>query len=500
MVSDELIQLRDQAGVLRRRWYVVVVTVLVCLTGGLFYVSRATPTYVATTEVLLGAPTGKDSKGLTASQLATEARVVTASGPVSDVNDFLGLHTSPASLVHSVVVAPDPGGATFLRITATRQDPREAAAIANGLAREYVSGRAATVVKNAEIIDAALPPQRASSPRTLPTLLFAGVLGLLLGLGLSFLRQYFDESVRDDRDAAAATRRPVLGRIPHGRREIRRSPVTLSAPGSRASEAYRALVVTLRYQLSKTAPRTDRTGRGRVVLVTSASATEGKTQTAVNTAVAAASAGLDVVLVDADLRNGSVGTLFELPPGPGVSETLSDSSDLRLRLKKALVDTDVERLRVLPSGTATDRSAELLAGPGWASLLEGLCASFDLVVIDTPPVLPVVDTLEMVGSSDLTLLVVRRQVSRRRQLVAAIDRIEQVGGAVDGLVVCDVARSTSGRLEGKISAPQRGPAVRPSGDVSAEPDERPQGGNGVGTPHAAALASPRRFRSPGHVS
>ena len=495
MVSDEVVQLRDQVGVIRRRWYIVVVTVLASLVAGLFYVSHATPTYVATTEVLLGAPTTKDGKGLTASQLATEARVVTAAGPVSEVNDFLGLRTSESNLIHSVVVEPDPNGASFLKITATRQDPREAAAIANGLAREYVTGRAPSVVKDAEIIDAAVPPRQAASPKQLPTLIFAGVLGLLLGLGLSFLRQYFDESVRDEHDAAAVTRRPVLGRIPHGGRSIQSSPVTLSEPGSRVSEAYRGLAVTIRYRLSQLPPRTGEHGRGRVVLVTSASAGEGKTQTAVNTAVAAASAGLDVVLVDADLRNGGVGTLLELPPGPGVSDTLADSSDLRVRMKSALVDTELERLRVLPSGAATFQSAELLAAPAWTNLLDELCATFDLVVIDTPPVLPVVDTLEMVRDADLTLLVVRRHVSRRRQLAAAIDRIEQVGGTVDGVVVCDVARSTSGRLEGRISAPQSGPTGRPAGDAAEEPGAGLVNGNGNGN-GAQAPKKPRRVVDP----
>ncbi|WP_324275683.1 Wzz/FepE/Etk N-terminal domain-containing protein [Blastococcus brunescens] len=353
MLSDELIQLRDQVGVLRRRWYIIVVTLLACLALGMLYVSRATPTYVATAEVLLGAPSGQGGNGLTENQVATEARVVTAVDAVSDAIEALALDETPRALVDSVVVEPDPGGASVLRITATRNDADEAAGIANALAQEYISGGATSAVQNAEILNPATPPGSPASPRAIPTVVLAGVLGLLLGLGLAFLRQYFDESVRDEDDAVTATRRPVLGRIPHGRRTIRRTPVTLSAPESGASEAYRALVATLRYRLSRIAPNAGERDRGRVVLVTSASAAEGKTQTAVNTAVAAASAGLDVVLVDADLRDGSVGSMFGLPPGPGVSEMVTDSSDVKARLEDALLRTDLERLRVLPSGTAT---------------------------------------------------------------------------------------------------------------------------------------------------
>jgi Mrp family chromosome partitioning ATPase len=102
------------------------------------------------------------------------------------------------------------------------------------------------------------------------------------------------------------------------------------------------------------------------------------------------------------------------------------------------VRTKLDRLRILPAGAATAQSAELMAAPRWASLLAELCAAFDLVVVDSPSVLPVVDTLEIVRSADLTLLVVRRDVSRKQELAAAIDRIEQVGGTVGGVVVCDV--------------------------------------------------------------
>jgi capsular exopolysaccharide synthesis family protein len=516
-MSDELIQLRDQVGVLRRRWYVIVATLLACLALGLLYISQARPIYVATAEVLLDPPSGQDGNGLSENQVATEARVVTAVDSVSQVIGSLALEEGPSELVDSVVVEPDPSGASVLRITATRYDPSEAAGIANALAQQYVSGRAGSAVQNAqtptpaaapaptpatppesaavqsaEILTPATPPGSPASPRVIPTILLAGALGLLLGLGLAFLNQYFDESVRDEGDAVAATRRPVLGRIPHGRRAIRRAPVTLSAPESEASEAYRTLAATLRYRLSQITPHAGQHGRGRVVLVTSASAAEGKTQTAVNTAVAASRAGLDVVLVDADLRKGSVGSLVELPPGPGVSETLTDSSDVRGRLQSALVRTGMEGLSVFPSGAATSRSGDLLARPRWASLLAELRATFDLVVIDSPPVLPVMDTLEIVRSADLTLLVVRRGVSRKQQLAAAIDRIEQVGGTVGGVVVCDVTRRGGARAVETISARQRGlpsPAFR---DAEEDAGRRAANGHAPSADGSEKLASPRQ--------
>lgn len=500
-MSDELIQLRDQVGVLRRRWYVIVATLFACLALGVLYINQATPTYVATAEVLLGAPSGPGGGGLTDSQVATEARVVTAADSVSEVIRSLTLDEAPSALVDSVVVEPDPSGASVLRITATRNDPSEAAAIANGLAEEYLGRPTASAVQNAQaltpatILSPATPPESPASPRVVPIIGLAGALGLLLGLGLAFLRHYFDQSVHDEGDAVTATRLPVLGRIPHGGRAIRRAPVTLSAPEPEASEAYRTLAATLRYRLSQMPSRAGQHGRGRVVLVTSASAAEGKTQTAVNTAVAASSAGLDVVLVDADLRHGSVGigSLFELPPGPGVSETLTDNSDMRVRLQTALVRTDLARLRVLPSGAATSHSGELLAGPRWASLLAELCATFDFVVIDSPSVLPVVDTLEIVRSADLTLLVARRGVSRKQELVTAINRIEEVGGTVGGVVICDVTRRGGTRTVRTTAERPRELPDPPFLDAGQDPVRRAPGGDGASARGAEKFASPRQF-------
>jgi polysaccharide biosynthesis transport protein len=504
-MSDELIQLRDQVGVVRRRWHVIVATLLLSLALGWLFISQAIPTYVATAEVLLGTPPGRG--GLTENQIATEARAVTAADSASEVIGFLALDEAPSGLLDSVVVEPDPSGASVLRITATRYHPNEAADIANALAGQYLSGRADSAVQNAESVSPATPPESAAvqnaqlltpatppqspaSPRVIPTILLAGALGLLLGLGLAFLRHYFDESVRDERDVVVATRRPVLGRIPHSRRAMRSAPVTLSAPESEASEAYQTLAATLLYRLSRITPHTGQRGRGRIVLVTSASAAEGKTHTAVNTAVAAASSGLDVVLVDADLRKGSVGSLFDLPPGPGVRETLTDSSDLRVRLERALMRTDLERLLVLPSGAATSRSGELMAAPRWASLLAELCATFDLVVIDSHSVLHVADTLEIVRSADLTLLVVRLDASRKQELSAAIDRIEQVGGAVGGVVVCDVRRRRARTTGTTAARPRVLPASR-FGDAVEDPGRRLADGNGVSADDAKKLASPR---------
>lgn len=505
-MSDEPIQLRDQVGVLRRRWLVIVATVLVCVALGAAYIALATPTYVATAEVLLGAPSRAEGTTLTSEQVATEARAVTVADAVTEVIESMQLDEAPSDLVETVTVEPDPSGASVLSITATRNDPTEAADIANALAEQYLTAdsdrldarvqnldaeislikdrvlglkeqlesatapsesaalrstialsnadRRALVAartgfllvsdgtsQNAEIVTPATPPGSPSSPRVIPTLVLAGVLGLLLGLGLAYLRHYFDDSVRDARDATTAARRPIVGRIPRAGRAIRTAPVMLRQPESKAGEAYRTLSATLRYRLSQLRPLPSQHGRGQVVLVTSASKAEGKTQTAVNMAIAAASSGLDVALVDADLRTSGVRSLLGLPEGTGLSELLSNGDDLTVHLHSALVKTDLDRLRVLPAGAPVPRPAELMVAPRWKSLLAELHAAFDLVVIDSPAVLAVGDTLELVRSADLTLLVARGDVSRKGELAAAVERIEQVGGTVGGVVVCDLSKA-----------------------------------------------------------
>jgi polysaccharide biosynthesis transport protein len=283
-------------------------------------------------------------------------------------------------------------------------------------------------------------PTSPVSPQPVRTGALALVLGLLLGVGLAFLRDHLDDVIRDEDDFKRATGKlPVLGRIPSW--EDPEGGVRLATvvePHATASEAYRELSAGVRFLLVAQdrergpEPRdSEISGRGgKSILVASAAAGDGKTSTAANLAVAAARVGLRTVLVDTDLRRPTVADRFGLGKTTGLSDVLLSGDPAR----DHVLDVGVENLLVLPAGTIPPNPHELLASPAMRTLGLALLEQADLVVYDTPAVLGVPDALELGRHVDLAILVGRARVTSRRQLSSAIERLEQVGTNVAGTV------------------------------------------------------------------
>lgn len=510
-MSDDTIQLRDQVGVVRRRWRLVVATMVACMAVGLAVSYLQTPTYEASTQVRLEPDPGGDTTELTAEEVATEARAVTSFETVSQVLNTLGLTEDLDDFLNTITVEPDEAGAAVLTISAARGDETEAAQVANELAQTYLEqsgsqsaervrvierriekldqrnaeinaeiasvpvfsrlselrserrqlqserdellqARAGLLVQGTargEVLSPAFPPGAPSSPRPLRTAGLAGLLGLLLGIGIAYLRDHFDDVVRDDAMLRSAVPGlPVLGRIPYLRRAKEGWPVTLVAPESRASEAYRALGVNLRSMLNGTAPATDsdRVGStpGRRLVVASATPDEGATATAVNAAIVVAQAGLKVVLVDANLRRPRVHDLFGLDDGAsGLADALAGKS----RARAEVVDVGIDNLRVLPAGLEPSTASggdrpptQLLATRRLAGVLDDLVTGCDLVVVDAGAVLEVADALELARDADVMLLAVRTGFSRAAHIDRALQRLGQIGARVDGVVVTGADR------------------------------------------------------------
>jgi capsular exopolysaccharide synthesis family protein len=180
--------------------------------------------------------------------------------------------------------------------------------------------------------------------------------------------------------------------------------------------------------------------RSRVVMVSSASMSEGKTATAANLAVAAARVGLRTVLIDADLRRPAIAKRFGLGRTTGLSDALLNGEPP----ESHAVDVGVDDLLVLPAGTIPPNPAELLASPAMRALQQSLLRKYDLVVIDTPAVLAVPDALEIGPYVDLAIMVGRVGQTSRRRLGAAIERLDQVGTDVSGTVLNSIDPSADG--------------------------------------------------------
>ena len=298
-----------------------------------------------------------------------------------------------------------------------------------------------SIAGGGSILTPAEVPESPVSPQPVRTGALAVVLGLLLGVGLAFLRDHLDDVVRDETDFKRATGHlPVLGRIPtwEDPEGGQRLP-TIIAPSAPVSEAYRELSAGVRFLLVAQDPSGepelagghDQGRLGHSVLVASAAAGDGKSSTAANLAVAAARVGLRTLLVDTDLRRPTLAKRFGLGEPTGLSDVLLEGG----RVSDHVLPVGVDDLLVLPAGTLPPNPHELLASPAMQRLARELVTQADLVVYDTPAVLAVPDALELGRHTDLTILVGRAGVTGRRQLSAAIERLEQVGTDVGGTVL-----------------------------------------------------------------
>jgi polysaccharide biosynthesis transport protein len=311
-----------------------------------------------------------------------------------------------------------------------------------------IDGSANTITGGGAVIAPARVPSEPVSPRPVRTAAVATVLGLLLGVGLAILRDYFDDVIRDEADFKRATAGlPVFGRIPRWRPGSGTERlVTVVEPASVAAESYRELTagvrflrVTRRHPVAGSAAGAGhhpevRDEAGLAVMIVSAGAGDGKTTTAANLAVSTARFGLRTVLVDADLRRSMVHRRFGIGRTTGLADALLGDGPLADHLIEGWVDN----LAVLPGGTALPNPTELLASPAMGAVHEALVRQADLVIYDAPAALAVSDALELGQFVDVALLVGRLGFTSRRQLGAALERLEQIGCNVAGTVLNDV--------------------------------------------------------------
>lgn len=455
--------LREFVKLLRASWYVIVACVLLAGGAAYVYTSRIPPVYEATTRIFLatGVPVG-DNNAPTPTPTATKKAGPTATGSASptptpkatkttppayiitssDLQTYLELISSPVVLdplrkklelpadYPITLSATVSDYAPVLEISVQDGDPQRAADIANAIGPQLskIGGKytpllaaAGQQVASTSIVPAVAPSSPISPNRNLNVLI--GLLaGLALGIGVALLRHAMDVKVRTQEDVKAISELPVLGslrRIP-GRRAL----VVEESPHSPAAEEYRRLRSNLQF-VDVT------TGGKHSFVVTSAMPGEGKTTTAVNLALAAASSGLRVLLVDADLRNPSVANTMGLEGSVGLTTILLGTANLN-DVAQPWRDTT---LSVLPAGQIPPNPSELLGSGPMLELFDQFLAEYDFVLVDSPPILPVVDPAligKLVGGM---LIVVSAGRTRKNALSHALKSLETSEAPVAGFAL-----------------------------------------------------------------
>lgn len=282
---------------------------------------------------------------------------------------------------------------------------------------------------NLRVLEEASEPERGNPTRPVRSIvLFEGLMiGMIVGIALTFL----DSRLRSVDEVSAAVGLPILSVIPHMPRRqnatTRGRKVHLE-PMSDVAEAFRALRSAVLFG-----------PRAKTVLVTSALRAEGKSTCAANLAIAMAEAGHRVLLVDADLREPTQHKIFATGEGVGLSSVVAG----RATLEKAITSTAVKGLELLPCGQVPFNPSETINNQGFADMLTQLGTRYDYLVIDSPPVMPVTDARILGAMCDLTLLVLRAEVTNRRAAADARDGLLGFGANVLGVIVNDGPRKRS---------------------------------------------------------
>jgi polysaccharide biosynthesis transport protein len=465
----------------RRRWWVIVIGALgvalslsVALTGQ--------KQYAATAQLLVAQPgaissvLGYSQAPVTSTDVQTELQLISSAQVQAEVRTTLGYVPS--------VSAAEVGQTNIIAITAVSPVPARAALVANTYAKAFVTARTAATSSNLaaaetelngqvnviateikhlpakateqlaalssqesvlkgqlaqlqvagsvsntglEFVAPAQAPTAPSSPKPVQDALIGLIAGLALGLGGAFLREKLDDSLTSGEAIERVTGAPVLANVPlvsSWRRKKAADMVANSDPTSIAAEAYRSLRTSLQFA------RQDRELRS--FLVTSPNAGDGKTATVVNLGAVFAHTGEKVVMVMCDLRRPQ---LAAVPSGADGDADLSAVLAGRRSLEEALVPVPgTEGLWSLSTRTVTANPTELLNGRRMRDVLTQLSERFDVVLIDSPPVLPVADAMILTSHADAVLLVVASGRTRRADLRRASEKLAQGSAPVVGVV------------------------------------------------------------------
>ncbi|MDP3713014.1 MAG: polysaccharide biosynthesis tyrosine autokinase [Mycobacteriales bacterium] len=427
---------------LRRRSGALVLCVAAGVAGALVFTAQSTELYRATTRAYVDIPSGV-STVVTANQgqqlvtdlLPSIAELASSRRVAEQVKAQLRLPDS-ISAIRSKLSATTKPRTLFIDISAVDPDPIRARSLADaaslavsGVFSDLQAGRPKNTMVSLKALDGAVTPGQPFEPRPGYNLALGLALGLTSGILLALLLDALDRTVKTSVQAEDVTGAPVLGLLPRFKRGASTN-ITTTVPDDPAAEAYRALRTSVRF-LDPDHPL-------QIIAVTSPSASEGKTTTAVNLAVAMAQSGERVMLVDADLRRPSVATSLGIEGVVGLSNVVTRTATLSDAVQHwgGLLD-------VLPAGQLPPNPSEIVGSQSMGALLEELRERYDVVVVDAPPVLAVTDAVVLATQVDGVLLVLRAGSTQRGLAVEARRRLDGVGGSVVGCVLNAVANSTA---------------------------------------------------------
>ncbi|WP_291038605.1 polysaccharide biosynthesis tyrosine autokinase [Herbiconiux sp.] len=429
-------ELRDYLRVLRKGWIFIVVLTLVGVAAAAAYSIVKTPEYQATSKVFVSIQSSGSISDLTQggsflqNQVKSYADVVNTPVVLQPVIAALELPINVDQLA-AQVSASSPLDTVIVEITVADTDPRQAAEIANAVASSFENVVTGLVAENAEgitpvkitLLQQALIPFSPSSPNVPLNIALGALVGLALGVGIAILREALDTRIRNEHDVEVITDAPIIGGIAFDQSTPQNPLVVKDDPRSPRSESFRTLRTNLQFLNVGVTSRS--------FVVTSSVPGEGKSTSAANLAIVVALAGKNVIIVDADMRKPKLAEYLGLEGGVGLTDVLVG----RAQPNDVIQRWGDTNLYVLPAGKVPPNPSELLGSQAMVTLIRGLENSFDTVLFDAPPLLPVTDAAVLAKNTTGALLMVAAGRAHKNQVRGAVAALENVGAKLAGVVL-----------------------------------------------------------------
>ena len=369
---------------------------------------------------------------------------------LNDVIDYAGVDRTYGE-VRAMISASAVNDTEIFRVVVTCEDPEEAEKIADAISY-ILPKRISSIIDgtSAKVVESAVLPTGASSPNYTKNTLLGFVLGLVIMAGVIVVLELMDITIRTEEDITQNCKHPILASVPdmtasgkggasygYGRghklgdseSEKEAQPTALYGDriGFAASESYKLLRTKLQFSFTE--------GNGcRVIGVTSAMVSEGKSLTSINLAYSLAELGKRVILLDGDMRRPTLAEKLGLNKKPGLSSCLTGQSDLNNLIQCCNVSGEGNAFHVITAGQNPPNPIELLSSAKMDATLDTLRKHYDYVIVDLPPIKEVSDALAVADKLDGMLLVVRQNHCNRVDLGATVRQLAFVNAKVLGVV------------------------------------------------------------------
>jgi polysaccharide biosynthesis transport protein len=460
--------LRKFVAIAWERWRSIVAGLLLGVVVAVLAIYLVPRTYSASVTMIVAAqpdpaapvPSGGDE--VSAQRISTYVELMRSKRLAGEVIAAMRLQETPEQLAGRIEVTTTPNSA-LITATVTDGASDRAVQIANAIGDAFIKDVAAIEQPADPVLrppvvgkafQLAQPPADQVAPRPALYLLLGAVFGLLLGFGAALVRNAFDTRIKSRSQLETALGIPVLGAI--GRdRKVRSSPLRIyGASHTPFAEAFRQL----RTNIQVFAVDRDR----KLILVTSANSGEGRTTTVCNLGLTMAKVGARVIVVDADLRNPSIARYLGIADTPGLTDVLETGVPITSAVRPV-----GQTLDALPSGLCPPNPSELLGSQRMTDLLASLRETYDVVLVDTPPVLPVTDAAVLALRADAVLVVAREGRTDLEDARAAMGALEVASERILGSVLTMV-RHAGRRLPARLGSglPKTLPVSLPSESTS----------------------------------